>query len=104
MRCISGTGAAHFLCTVLVPLAAAARVQAVRTRLSVEYLTDLTKADLLARASRLPAQSVVVFVTLFRDGAGRAFVPTLRSQPGAGTHLEVSVPSAAVQPDAVRAS
>jgi signal transduction histidine kinase len=31
--------------------------------------------DLLAAVSRLPARTVVVFVTLFRDGAGRTHVP-----------------------------
>ena len=44
-------------------------------RVTFEYLTGLPKNDLLARVSRLPAQSVVVFVTLFRDGTGRTYVP-----------------------------
>ena len=44
-------------------------------RVAFEYLVDLPMGELLAAVSRLPAQTVVVFVTLFRDGAGRAYVP-----------------------------
>ena len=44
-------------------------------RVAFEYLVDLPMGDLLAAVSRLPAQTVVVFVTLFRDGAGRTYVP-----------------------------
>jgi signal transduction histidine kinase len=44
-------------------------------RVAFEYLVDLPMGDLLAAVSRLPAQTVVVFVTLFRDGAGRTHVP-----------------------------
>ena len=44
-------------------------------RLAFEYLTDLPMADLVTAVSRVPAQTVVVFVTLFRDGAGRTYVP-----------------------------
>ena len=44
-------------------------------RVAFEYLVDLPMGDLLAAVSRLPAQTVVVFVTFFRDGAGRTYVP-----------------------------
>lgn len=44
-------------------------------RVSIEYLTELSMDDLLATVSRLPAQSAILYVTLFRDGAGRAHVP-----------------------------
>ena len=44
-------------------------------RVSITYLTDLAMEDLLKRVSQLPARSVVVYLTLFADGAGRAFVP-----------------------------
>jgi signal transduction histidine kinase len=54
---------------------ARSQFQAFEPRASFEYLTDLPMDDLLAAVSRLPARSVIVFVTLFRDGAGRAYVP-----------------------------
>ena len=44
-------------------------------RVPFEFLTDRSMPDLLATVSRLPADTVVTFVTLFRDGAGRTFVP-----------------------------
>lgn len=44
-------------------------------RVAFEYLVDLPMGDLLTAVSRLPAQSAVVFVTFFRDGAGRTCVP-----------------------------
>jgi signal transduction histidine kinase len=44
-------------------------------RVAFEYLVDLPMSDLLAAVSRLPARTVVVFLTLFRDGAGRTYVP-----------------------------
>ena len=44
-------------------------------RVAFEYLVDLPMADLLAAVARSPAQTVVVFVTLFRDGTGRTYVP-----------------------------
>ena len=50
-------------------------MNAFEDRVSFEYLTDLPMTELTATVSQLPAQSVVLFVTLFRDGAGRAYVP-----------------------------
>ena len=54
---------------------ARSQFQAFEQRVALEYLTDLPITDLLAVVSRLPAQTVVVFVTLFRDGTGRTYVP-----------------------------
>ncbi len=44
-------------------------------RVSITYLTGLPMSDLLPRLSRLPPNSVVQYLTLFADGAGRAFIP-----------------------------
>ena len=41
----------------------------------VTYLDGLPMATMLARVSQLPPKSIVLFTTLFRDGAGQAFVP-----------------------------
>jgi len=49
--------------------------QAFEPRVTFEYLTDRPLTDVLAAVSRLPAHSVVVFVTWFRDGTGRTYVP-----------------------------
>jgi signal transduction histidine kinase len=50
-------------------------LKAFEGRVSFEYFTELSMVDLASAVSRLPAQSVILFVTLFRDGAGRAHVP-----------------------------
>ena len=50
-------------------------LKAFENRVSFEYLTDLSMNDLASAVSRLPAHSVILFVTLFRDGAGRAHIP-----------------------------
>ena len=39
------------------------------------YLTDLPLNDLLREVSALPPHTIILFSTLFRDGAGEAFVP-----------------------------
>jgi hypothetical protein len=44
-------------------------------RVAIEYLTDLAMTDLLARAKGLPQNSLVLYLSLFRDAAGNAFVP-----------------------------
>ena len=44
-------------------------------RVAIHYLTTLTMSELLARLSNLPARSVVIHLTMFRDGAGRSFIP-----------------------------
>ena len=61
-------------------------------RVAFEYLVDLPMRDLLETVSRLPAQTVVVFVTLFRDGAGRTYVPhDVVSQVSAAANVPVYV-------------
>jgi PAS domain S-box-containing protein len=45
------------------------------SRVELRYLTALPLAELLTRLSRLPPRSVVLYSTLFRDGAGESFVP-----------------------------
>ncbi len=49
--------------------------KAFESRLSFTYLTQLSMENLLVSVSQLPPNSVVLFLTLFRDGAGRTFVP-----------------------------
>ena len=44
-------------------------------RVSFTYLTDLPMKDLLAAVSSVPPRSVILYLTLFRDGAGQTFVP-----------------------------
>jgi signal transduction histidine kinase len=44
-------------------------------RVSFTYLTDQPLRDLLAAVSTVPPQSVILYLTLFRDGAGQTFVP-----------------------------
>lgn len=44
-------------------------------KVDVEYKTDLPISDLLEAVSRLPPGSVVLYLTMFRDGAGQTFVP-----------------------------
>ena len=44
-------------------------------RVTITYLTGLPMGELLATLSRLPPHSVIVYLTLFADGAGLAFIP-----------------------------
>lgn len=44
-------------------------------RLEFDYLSGLPMDDLLARVAALPAGSVVYYLHVFQDGAGRSFVP-----------------------------
>ena len=44
-------------------------------RVSFSYLTDLPMKDLLTAMARVPTRSVILYLTLFRDGAGQTFVP-----------------------------
>jgi hypothetical protein len=44
-------------------------------RISFTYLTTLPMAELLMSLSQLPPHTIVLFTTLFQDGAGTAFVP-----------------------------
>ncbi len=54
-----------------------ARVQlrAYEERFEFAYLTGLPMQDLLKEVSTLPRNSIVLYSTIFRDGAGDAFVP-----------------------------
>ena len=45
------------------------------SRASFTYLTDLPMNDLLATVSSVPPQSIVLYLSLFRDGTGQTFVP-----------------------------
>ena len=45
------------------------------SRIPITYLTGLAMSDTLTAVSRLPPNSAVLYVSLFMDGAGRAFVP-----------------------------
>ena len=44
-------------------------------RLSFTYLTDAPMNELLTAVSRVPRRSVILWLSLFRDGAGDTFVP-----------------------------
>jgi signal transduction histidine kinase/ABC-type uncharacterized transport system substrate-binding protein len=44
-------------------------------RVPITYLTGLAMGDTVTAVSRLPPNSAVLYVSLFMDGAGRAFVP-----------------------------
>lgn len=50
-------------------------LRAIEDRVTLTYLTSLPMDTLLAELGRLPPRSVVLYGTLFRDGAGEAFVP-----------------------------
>jgi signal transduction histidine kinase len=60
-----------------ISLLAAARQElaAFERQVSIEYLTGLPLKDLLAKLSQLPPNALVLYTTLFKDGAGAAFVP-----------------------------
>ena len=44
-------------------------------RLAFTYLTSLDLQTLLSELRQLPSQTIVLFTTLFQDGAGQSFVP-----------------------------
>ena len=44
-------------------------------RFAITYLTDLPLPELLSRLSRLPPKTVILYSTMFRDGAGQPCVP-----------------------------
>ncbi len=44
-------------------------------RVAITYLTALPMGELLKTLSTLPPHSVVLYLTIFADGAGRAFIP-----------------------------
>ncbi|MDO8479058.1 MAG: ATP-binding protein [Candidatus Rokubacteria bacterium] len=53
--------------------AAAEDLDRYRERVALTYLTGLPMAQLLDAVARLPKDSIVLFVSLLRDGAGRLF-------------------------------
>jgi len=44
-------------------------------RVSFTYLSELSLKQVLERVSQLPARNIVLFITMFQDGAGQPFVP-----------------------------
>lgn len=50
-------------------------LQAFEDRIGINYLFGLSMDELLKRLSSLPANSVILYVSLLRDGSGRSFVP-----------------------------
>ena len=44
-------------------------------RVSFTYLTDLPMNELLEAVAKVPPRSAILYVALFRDGAGHSFVP-----------------------------
>jgi signal transduction histidine kinase len=54
---------------------ARAEFQAAQPRVPVEYLVGLPMPDLLDSLAQLPPRTVVLYSTIFADGAGRPFVP-----------------------------
>ena len=55
--------------------AAKAEFQAQASQVAVEYLTGLPFAALLDTLAKLPPRSIVLYSTMFSDGAGQPFVP-----------------------------
>ena len=45
-------------------------------RLDFQYLTTLSLQDLLTELSHLPPRTLVLYTSLFRDGAGETYVPS----------------------------
>ena len=43
--------------------------------MSFTYLSELPLKQVLERVSQLPARSIVLYITMFRDGVGQPFVP-----------------------------
>ena len=50
-------------------------LQPFERRVGINYLFGLSMDELLKRLSSLPAHSVILYVSVFDDGAGRRFVP-----------------------------
>jgi PAS domain S-box-containing protein len=44
-------------------------------QLEVTYLTDLSMAEILQRVSSLPPQTIIIYLSMFRDSTGYGFVP-----------------------------
>ena len=46
-----------------------------QTQVEITYLTDLAMEELQERLGHLPPHTVVYYVTIYRDGKGREFIP-----------------------------
>ena len=55
--------------------AARREFQPFEKRIAFTYLTDLSLAKLVDAVSRVPPNSVILYLTVFRDAAGQTFVP-----------------------------
>ena len=44
-------------------------------KLNITYLAGMPMAEILGKVSTLPKKTIVLFVTMFQDGTGKAFVP-----------------------------
>jgi PAS domain S-box-containing protein len=44
-------------------------------RLEVTFLTDLPMAEILQRLSNLPPQTLIIYLSIFRDSTGQVYVP-----------------------------
>jgi PAS domain S-box-containing protein len=53
----------------------ASLASAYKSRLQVRRLTGLPMGDLVKKLGQLPADSFVLYLTMFRDGVGQAFLP-----------------------------
>ena len=56
-------------------MSARRELQPFEHRVALEYLTDLAMTELVARVKALPPNSLVLYLSMFRDAAGNAFVP-----------------------------
>ncbi len=68
---ISGSGDFDVLMSSL----AKAGLERFKSRVQIEYWLDRTVDDLVAQVSRLPSDSIVLYLTVYRDAAGRMFAP-----------------------------
>ena len=67
------SGRSEFDTTILE--AARKEFQAYEGRVSFRYLTALPMQELTRELSQLPSRTIVLYTTLFQDGAGQPFVP-----------------------------
>ena len=44
-------------------------------RFEISFLTDMPMAEILQEVSSLPPQTIIIYLSVFRDSAGQAFVP-----------------------------
>ena len=54
---------------------AAEQLKEFENRVKITYLTDLPLDEILRRVANLPPDTIVLFSTFFKDGAGESFVP-----------------------------